>query len=101
MAFDRKHYKEIKKFVSWTLNNPPWCYTGKCPFDWAKVHVKLVAQCVHSEDYEGAKATSDAIREFLNQFLKEPIKEDALLNLPEYEAIELRGIICPCDKHGF
>lgn len=81
MSFDRKHYRTIKKFVQQQLNQRPWCCQEVSPVDWAKTFVPLITDCVIQEDYEGAKATSDAIREFLNQFLKEPIPADATLKL--------------------
>ncbi len=71
----------------------------KNPFDWAKTFLPLISDCIYREDYEAAKACSDAIREFLNEFLDEgdKIKEDATLNLPEIKAIKINGIICYID----
>lgn len=81
MAFDRKHYRTVKKFMGQQLNNRPWCCQDVGPVEWAKTFIPLITDCVKQEDYEGAQATSDAIREFLNQFLKEPIPADITLKL--------------------
>lgn len=80
MAFDRKHYREIKNYMMDRLMRPPCHYTGNNPIDWAVGFFDLISDCVAREDYEGAKATRDAIIEFLNSFGAE-IPEDARLNL--------------------
>jgi hypothetical protein len=86
MAFDRKHYKEIKKFMLWRLNHVSCFSNVTCPIEWVKTFLPLLADCVHREDYEAAKATKDTIREFLNQFMEEKIAEDAMLKLPEIKS---------------
>jgi hypothetical protein len=84
MAFDRKHYKEVKIYMDGILNNPPFqiALDGKpCPVNWAKGFFGLITDCVEREDYEGAKATRDSIIEFFNSF-GAAIPEDARLTLP-------------------
>lgn len=102
MAFDKKHYKETKDFLFSVLNNKPYGCSTDCPWEWARGFVPLVSQCIHNEDYEGAKGASDAIREFLNQFLKEEdkIDERATLKLPEFKECDIRGIICIADSEN-
>lgn len=94
--FDKKHYNEIKRFMDWQLNHRPFQSTCTCPFKWAKSKVKLVSYCVSVEDYEGAKACKDAIKDFLNKFLPvtDKITDDDTLNLPEYIETKISGIIC-------
>lgn len=81
---DKKHYREVKKFMLHNLNHVPWCVKPSSPFDWAKTFFPLITYCVKRNDFEGAKATKDAIIEFLNQFLGEAdkIPKDALLKIP-------------------
>jgi len=96
MPFDKKYYKQIKAFVAEQLQQPSFLYTGKCPFEWAKTFLPLVKDCEHREDYEAAQATSDAIMEFLNQFLpadQQLTKEKDILKLPEYKEIIIYGHI--------
>lgn len=50
------------------LNSRPWCYQKNCPVDWAKGFIPLIKESADDEDYEAAKATKDAIIEFLNGF---------------------------------
>lgn len=98
MAFDKKYYKEIKKYTLYNLNHRPWCCTVKCPAEWAKTFLPLITHCVHAEDYEGAKAITDAIREFLNRFIKEsPLTENDKLILPNFKEISINGILCYVD----
>lgn len=82
MAFDKHHYKTIKAFTLENLKRRPWCYDGDV-VDWIKTFIPLITDCIDREDYEGAKACSDAIREFLNEFLddKDKIQETTLLKL--------------------
>ena len=86
MSWDKKHYKTIKKWMIERLNSVPFQYKTNCPFDWAATFLPLIVDCSYREDYEAAQATSDAIREFLNGFLKEEdrISETTLLKLPDY-----------------
>ncbi len=105
MPFRKRHYNEIKKFMEQRLKYVPMFCEIKCPVEWAKTFLPLISDCVHREDYEAAKATADAIREFLNKFLSDEnkIPETTQLNLPEYVETEIRGIICygdPNDKSG-
>jgi hypothetical protein len=89
------YYKAIKEFMLWELNHRDFRLVEKykCPVDWAKTFLHLITDCVEREDYEGAAATKDAIREFLNGFGAD-IPEDAQLKLPEYKPVEMHGIIC-------
>jgi hypothetical protein len=97
MRWDKKHYKSVKDFVSHQLNNRPWCVNTDCPVEWAKTFLPVISDCIHGEDYEAAQAASDAIREFLNQFLDEPIKENAQLKLPDFKPLVVQGIVCFVD----
>lgn len=104
MAWNKKHYKEIKQFVEHQLNHVPFQIAEKPteerpnPFDWAKTFLPLVSLSIHNEDYEAAKATSDAIREFLNKFMpNDPIPDDATLKLPDFVPFEIKGIVCLLD----
>jgi len=67
------------------LNHTPWCYEGNCPFEWARTFLPLISDCIYREDYEAAKASTDAIREFLNRFLppEDQITVNDKLRLPE------------------
>ncbi|WP_125921835.1 hypothetical protein [Hymenobacter lapidarius] len=57
-----------------------------CPVEHAKTQLELIAFCVAQEDYEGAKAIKDAVREFFNEYWPAlAITTDALLLLPEYK----------------
>jgi hypothetical protein len=86
MAFNRKHYSEIRKFITDRLNSVPWCYklgkeSERSPIDWAITFLPLISDCVAREDYEAAKATRDAIIEFANKFTEDKIKADVLLRI--------------------
>ncbi len=96
MAFDRKHYNEIKTFMDAQLKNVPWCAKVESPIEWVQGFLPLVSDCLSINDYEGAKAISDAIRDFLNSFLSdnEKIGHDKQLKLPKVKTIDVKGIIC-------
>ena len=84
------HSPNHRIFYGQQLQRPSFLYTGKCPLEWAKTFLPLVKDCEHREDYEAAQATSDAIMEFLNQFLpadQQLNKETDILKLPEYKEI--------------
>ena len=103
MAFDKKHYGEVKKFMEFELNKVDFRLVEKYkdkPFDWAHTFLPLISDCVQRENYEGAKAISDAIREFLNKFLPdgEKITADMTLKLPKFKTVKIKGIICYIDK---
>lgn len=96
---DMKHsayYREIKKFMLYNLNHRSIFCTINDPIDWVKTFLPLVSMCVTNEDYEGAAACKDAIREFVNQFLSKEnkIKMKDMLKLPEYNELPIHGIIC-------
>ena len=102
MAFDKKHYKEVKTYMDYSLNHIDFRLVDKFknkPFEWAHTFLPLIASCLHGEDYEGAKAGSDSIREFLNKFLPEgeKITDKHTLKLPKFKAIKVKGIICYVD----
>lgn len=89
-SFNTEHYNNVKEFTENSLNRLDYRLAEKFkdkPFEWAMTFLPMIANCVESEDYEGAKAMSDAIREFLNRFLpaNEQISESAKLNLPEFK----------------
>ena len=75
-----QHYKDIKAHMKWVLEHPPWCYTGKCPVQWAKAFIPTMADCASREDYEAAQATKDAIIEFLNSMGAEIPADAELVN---------------------
>lgn len=54
----------MKSFMDWRLNNVPFFCTCICPIEWSEGFVSLEKDCVLREDYEGAKATMDSIKEF-------------------------------------
>lgn len=92
---DKKHYKEIKKFVLLKLSTRPALLADKitCPVEWAKTFFPLISDCAAREDYEAAQGTKDAIIEFLNKFGAE-LPKDVEFKLPEYKILEAHGIIC-------
>lgn len=65
MAFNKKHYRTIKKFMSERLSTRPWCYEGN-RVDWIAGFFDMVRDCAQREDYEGAQAAKDAIIEAFN-----------------------------------
>jgi hypothetical protein len=87
MSWDKKHYKQCKDMITYQLNNVPFLYAERlesegrnpCPVEWAKSFIPMVSHCIETEDYEGAQAISDAIREFINKFSEEPVSKEALL----------------------
>lgn len=83
-TWDKQHYKDIYEFMMSTLSSIPFQCVCKCPFEWAKIRLPLVSMCVSNEDYEGAQATKDAIKDFLNRFLPDDgqIKDSDTLILP-------------------
>jgi hypothetical protein len=84
MKWDKKHYAEVKEFVSHQVGHRPWCYDGDFS-TWLTVWTSMIQHCIHDEDYEGAQATKDAITEFLNKHLPEVdhIHRDAIIRLPD------------------
>lgn len=90
---EREYYKAIKAHVGHNLTHVPWCAQVDCPVEWAKTFLPLITDCAHEGDYVGAQATKDAIIEFLNSFGTE-LPTDVLLTLPEYEELDIRGIVC-------
>lgn len=84
MAFNKKHYKECKKFMLNVLANRTWCCEVDNPVEWSKAFLPMILDCNSREDYEGSKAIKDAIMEFLNGFLDEgnQIKDIDTLKLP-------------------
>lgn len=86
MAFDKKHYRQMKDFAAHSLRHVSCLVEDPCPVEHAKTQLELIAFCVAQEDYEGAKAIKDAVREFFNELWPElAITADALLRLPEYQ----------------
>ena len=83
------YYLEIKEFISTNLNHPSIVIDTSLPFEWAKTFNPLISDCVAREDYEAAHATTDAIKEFLNQFLKEPLTSESTLCIPEIKEIKM------------
>lgn len=84
MSFDKKHYKSVRQHMTYVLNNRPWCVEVDDPVEWARVYIPMISFCNEQEDYEGAKATKDAIIEFINQFIpdqKDKLTTDILLRL--------------------
>jgi hypothetical protein len=97
MPFDRKRYRETKKWMLESLSIKQWCMPENWTLsDQIKAYLPLIVDCAHREDYEGAQATKDAIVEFLNKFLPESERLTGFekLNLPDYEPLEIHGIIC-------
>ena len=80
--WDKKHYREIKKFTLYQLQHKDFRTTINCPFEWAETFLPLLNYCISVEDYEGAQAMKDAIMDFLNDFLIEKITKKDLLKLP-------------------
>ena len=100
MAWDKKYYKAAKDHTAYNLRHVPiqltWQENKPDIITWIKSFFPLISSCVSCEDFEGAKATTDAIRDFLNEYLPEGEKlpEDVQFKLPEFKAIEIKGIIC-------
>lgn len=84
MAFNKKHYKQCKKFMLGVLSKRPWCCDVDSPVEWSKAFLPMILDCNSREDYEGSKAIKDAIMEFLNGFLDKDnqIKDTDTLKLP-------------------
>ena len=100
MIFNKKECKQIKDFMLNNLNSVPFQYEGRDPVEWAKTFLPVIADCIEREHYEGAKGTSDAIREFLNQFIEkeeDKIKENDQLKIPAFKPIKIQGIVCFID----
>lgn len=83
-SFDKKYYNDIKKHCEWTLRHRPWCSTADA-IDNIKLHLKLLSDLIHDEDYEGSQAIKDAIVEFINEFSDEQLDKSVLLNIPEWK----------------
>jgi len=83
MAFDKRHYKEVKKHTLWMLNNPSVFVRTDCKAEWAITFLPVLVECVESEDYEGAQAMKDAIKEFIGL----PADEEILLALPSWKDV--------------
>lgn len=94
-TFDNEYYEQVKQHTHYNLTHVSMFLDGKvkCPVEWAKTFYPLLVSCVESEDFEAAKGVRDAIIEFLNGFGAD-IPNDAILNLPDYQKIEVRGIMC-------
>ena len=91
MAFDKKHYRQMKDFAAHSLRHVSCLVDNPCPVEHAKTQLELIAYCVDLEDYEGAKAIKDAVREFFNELTgRELIDAEALLRLPEYNDEPIR-----------
>lgn len=86
---ENEYYQAAYKHVKWLLENRPWCCDIDCPVEWAKTFVPLVRDCAESEDYEGAQATKDAIKDFLRGFGMNISDDDTLkFDGLEYLALE-------------
>ena len=99
-SWDKRHYKSIYDFTVYELNHLDFRLVekyGKDPLGWAATFLPQVSACIHREDFEAAKAMSDAIREFCNRWLTEPVSESDTLRLPPYEEKEVHGILCLVD----
>ncbi|MCF0059918.1 hypothetical protein MUK70_11765 [Dyadobacter chenwenxiniae] len=96
MAFDKKHYRAIKKFMDQQILHVDFRlvdeYRDK-PVEWAETFLFHISHCIEEEDYEGAKAVTDSIKEFLDKYTDVKV-EDLLLKVPEYKRLEIVGIIC-------
>lgn len=89
-TFDKKYYREIYNWICENLKfSPTWYLKGEnpCPIEHVKTYFPLISDCVHREDYEAAKATRDAIIDFLNKLGAE-IPNDAVFILPEYKPMK-------------
>jgi len=85
MAWDKIHYNETKKHISWNLNNAPWCFDGNYA-DWVLGFVPMIESCIEEKDYEGAKGVKDAIIDFVNQYQEKQWTKDVLIRLPNIPA---------------
>ena len=99
MGWDNEYYKAIYDFTSHELRHVDYRLAEKYKnniCEWVKTFLPLISQCIHDEDYEGAKGTSDAIRDFVNSYLpkEHQIPKDKELRLPEYKQVKIKGIIC-------
>lgn len=93
MAFDKKHYKEIKKWVLLSLKEYHYDPT---------IFLPVIAACLKDEDFEAAQATSDAIRQWFEE-QGETIPPEATLKIPDTCEDPEGYIIClgnPDDPSG-
>lgn len=102
MSFDKKFYKEVKKYMDDQLSRVDFRLVEKYkdkPFEYAQTFLPMISNSIEHEDFESSKAITDAIRDFLNKFLSEEnkISKSAEINLPEYKQMKIKGIICFVD----
>lgn len=102
MNWDEEYYKEIYDFMIKTLSQSNYAWlTGKkpCIIKHVTSFLPMITDCVHNEDYEGAKATRDAIIYFLRERGAD-IADDIKFILPEYKPMKINGIICYGKEDG-
>lgn len=82
MAWNKKYYKECKQHMDWMVSHHPWCYDGDLG-TWLKGWNKFTKKFADEGDYEAAQACKDAIIEFAEKMLGEPIPKETLLVFDE------------------
>ena len=102
MAFNKKYYNEVKSFIDYQINNVNFMLVDEYrsrPIEWCKTFLPLIANSIHDEDFESAKAVSDSIRDFLNKFLgeDEKILPTTKFKIPDFQQVEIKGVVCFVD----
>lgn len=87
MAFDKKYYREIKKFVKWRLTHRS-CLSESTLEEHVLMVMQIMPGLIEREDFEALKAVKDAIIEFINSLPGEKVKKDVLLKIPPYVETE-------------
>lgn len=91
MGWDKKHYKEIFKWVYSQLGGGlnPEIYTSLEKPVWnGDIFISMLPDIIHREDWEGAQATKDALIKWYNEHLppgESPLTEEALIRIPAYQ----------------
>lgn len=107
MPWDKKHYREIKKWVKPQLGGGyPGSIYGKDVFH-MDVFKDMIPELVEKGNYEEAQAIKDAIMEWFNEHLapgEAPITPDRTLRLQAYKKQKPIGYHLsmgnPDDKYG-
>lgn len=90
MAWNKKHYKEIKEFTAHWLSHRPFheVYKGT-PISHVDFMLTQIPIFLKAQDFEAAKAIKDAIIEFWNYIYHDNVPKEALLRLPEWKEPDL------------
>ena len=85
MAFDKSHYRNIKKFVDHQIRNIPVFASHVDAVDWVIGYAEMIPGCIEREDYEAAKAIKDSIAGLIVEYG---------VHMPEEWLIKIESVHC-------